>query len=121
MIKEVYPGVVHQLCYWHQQKLMRAFCSKWADDPASAMRDLMDVLREPDEKLAIQWWNEMVDEHFNEPLQERPVPTVKETIKQQTDRESMNKKRSNARALLQEWREMAPKYWQCYTKHYRNL
>lgn len=33
----------------------------------------------------------------------------------------MNKKRSNARALLQEWREMAPKYWQCYTKHYRNL
>lgn len=121
LIKEVYPGVVHQLCYWHQQKLMRAFCLKWADDPTSAMRDLMDILREPDEKLAIQWWNEMVDEHFNEPLQERPVPTVKETIKQQTDREDMNKKRSNARALLKEWREMAPKYWQCYTKHYRNL
>jgi hypothetical protein len=123
LLKELFPDAVHQLCFWHQQRLMRKFCSQFADDGASAVRDLMDILREPDEKLAAEWWDDMMDEHFNEPLQERPPPAanVKETAKQTADRDEKNKKRRNARALLQEWRTMAPKYWKCFTMNYRNL
>ena len=48
LLQELYPNAVHQLCFWHQQKLMRKLCSDFADDSASAVRDLMDVLRELD-------------------------------------------------------------------------
>ena len=69
---------------------------------------------------AVTLWDEMIEHHFTEVLQERP-PVANETQKQRANREARNVKRSNARTLLQEWRAMAPKYWKCFTKHYRNM
>lgn len=122
VIKDLTPSADHQLCVWHQGEIMCTFAKQWAEDGEAAANAMVEILRESDSLTAEKKWFAMMETHFNHSnrLQDQPH-SDSETDAMKKMCEDGNKKRQNARALLQVWYAKRCKFWKAGTKHFMNI
>lgn len=102
VIKVLMPSAQHQLCVWHQTQLMENFAKKWAKDGAATTDLIVDVIREPGTLTAETKWFDMLEKQFSSSPRLQDEPHCQgETDAMKQQREDANKKRLNARTLLQ--------------------
>jgi hypothetical protein len=120
IIAELFPGTDHQICVWHQEKLMLKFCKDRSSNPKLCAAAMTAILREENVNNAEVMWKNMIRDYFHDALARVRAPE-NENEKDRKKRKRENKIKQNAQRLIRHWYKVRRRYWRAYTKDYENL